>query len=109
MEKNLTQMQKEIDNWVQQYEKPYFSPLSLMAALMEEVGEVARVMNIMYGDKPAKECENLINLQEELGDALFSLICIANSSEISLNVAYLQKIEKLNNRDSNRFKKKVNK
>ncbi len=109
MEKNLTQIQKEVDHWVQQYEKPYFSPLSMMAALMEEVGEVARVMNIKYGDKPAKGKEDLMNLQEEIGDVLFSLVCIANSEGFSLNDAYLQKIEKLNNRDSSRFKKKEEK
>lgn len=99
-------MQKEIDAFLQNYEKPYFSPLSMVATMTEEVGEVARVMNILYGDKNAKNGENIKDLQEELGDVLFTIICIANREGISLEDAYAKKWEKLNKRDVNRFKKK---
>lgn len=109
MEKNLTQIQKEVDNWAQQFEKPYFSPLSMVATMVEEVGEVARVINILYGDKPAKEQENQKHLQEELGDVLFTIICMANAFGISLHDTFLQKQDKLYKRDSNRFKKKETK
>ena len=106
MERTLSQIQKEVDDWAQQFEKPYFEPLSMMATMTEEVGEVARVINHMYGDKQKKDTENLKNLQEELGDVLFTIICIANDQKISLDKAFQQKIEKLYGRDNNRFERK---
>lgn len=106
MEKSITEIQKDVDEWAGKFEKPYFSPLSMVATMTEEVGELARVMNILYGDKNAKNGENIKDLQEELGDVLFTIICIANREGISLHNAFQQKWEKLNTRDKNRFKKK---
>ena len=106
---NLNNWQKEIDDWANQFTKPYFSPLSRMAALTEEVGELARVMNRLYGDKPKKDIETIKNLEEEMGDLLFSLICNANAEGINLNDALDKKMDKVNSRDKNRFERKDDK
>ncbi len=78
----------------------------MMTAMTEEVGEVARVMNHLYGDKKRKSEETVRDLEEELGDLLFSLICLANSHEISLEKAFYKKIDKIYKRDNNRFERK---
>lgn len=103
----LSQVQQEIDDWASQFEKPYFHPLSMMACMTEEVGEVSRVINNLYGDKKKKENEELKNLEEELGDLLFTLVCMANSENIDLNIAYKRKMNKVLTRDNNRFSKKT--
>lgn len=77
-----------------------------MAAMTEEVGEVARVINTMYGDKKSKDGENIKDLEEELGDLLFTLVCMANAEKIDLMVAYKRKMGKLFKRDNNRFERK---
>ena len=104
--KTLNQVQKEVDTWANQFEKPYFAPLSRMAAMTEEVGEVARVLNRMYGDKKSKEGENLKDLEEELGDSLFTLVCMANAEGIDLTTAYERKMDKVLKRDTSRFERK---
>lgn len=105
-DKTLKDVQLEIDNWANQFKKPYFEPLSRMAAMTEEVGEVARVLNRMYGDKKSKDGENLKNLEEELGDLLFTLVCMANAEQIDLTNAYERKMAKVLKRDNARFEKK---
>lgn len=105
-DKTIIEMQKEVDEWANQFEKPYFSPLSRMAALTEEIGELARVFNRMYGDKPKKDTENIRNLEEEIGDILFSLVYTANAENINLSDAWERKLEKVYDRDSNRFAEK---
>ncbi len=106
MEKTISEIQKEVDDWAQQFEKPYFSPLSMLATMTEELGEVSRVVNCMYGDKNKKNGESLKALEEELGDLLFALICMANDQEISLDSAFTKKMEKVYQRDNNRFVRK---
>ncbi len=103
MEKTLNQIQKEVDEWAHQFEKPYFSQLSMIATMAEELGEVARVVNILYGDKNKKDSESLKSLEEELGDLMFTIICLANSEGISLGDAHEAKMSKLYGRDNNRF------
>ncbi len=78
MEKSLDQIQKEVDVWAHQFEKSYFSPLSMVATKAEELGKVTRVVNILYGDKNKKDSEMFKDLQEELGDLMFTnyLSCI---------------------------------
>lgn len=105
-DKTLKQVQQEVHNWASQFAKPYFEPLSRMAAMTEELGEVARVINRMYGDKKSKDSENIKNLDEEIGDLLFSLICMANAENIDLTGAYERKMIKVVVRDNNRFEKK---
>lgn len=104
----IKELQQEVDKWAKQFEKPYFSPLSMMACLTEEVGEVARVMNNLYGDKKKKSDEEEKHLVEEVGDLLFSLTCLANANNIDLEEALQKKFEKINLRDANRWKRKEN-
>ena len=99
-------VQKKIDDILQGYEKPYWSGLSNIARLVEEVGEVARIINHKYGDKPKKDTEKEDDLEDELADVLWSLICIANSEGVNLDKGINRAIEKLLVRDKDRFAKK---
>lgn len=98
--------QQQIDDWVQGYEKPYWHPLSQFARIAEEVGEMGRLLNHLYGDKPKKETEALQELPEELADIMFAIMCMANSHDIDLDVAMKKVIDKSINRDKDRFTKK---
>ena len=98
--------QKAVDKWVQGYEEPYWPPLSQFARLAEEVGEVGRLLNHMYGSKPKKTTEDRQDLGEEIADVLFTLICLANSHSIDLDVEMEKILLKSKTRDKNRFKKK---
>jgi len=106
VDKTLGQVQKEIDEWASQFNEPYFPPLSRMACMTEEVGEVARVVNRMYGSKKGKVDEELRDLEEELGDLLFTMTCMANAEGIELARAYERKMDKVLKRDSGRWEKK---
>lgn len=103
---SLRTYQKQIDDWVQGYEKPYWHPLSQFARIAEEVGEMGRLLNHLYGDKPKKETEALQELPEELADIMFAIICMANSHNIDLDEAMKKVIAKSISRDKDRFVKK---
>lgn len=103
---SIQSYQDEIDEWAQTLEKPYWSPLSQFARLSEEVGEVGRLLNHLYGDKPKKTTESRQELPEELADVLFTIICLANSHNIDLDKALHQVMEKSTTRDKNRFSKR---
>lgn len=103
----LADAQKVVDDWVQEYEKPYWEPLSIFARLTEEVGEVGRVLNHQYGDKIKKPTEAPDDLGGELADVLFALICLANAHQIDLDEAFTRTIEKSRTRDAHRFTKKA--
>lgn len=103
----LAEYQRQIDDMLQAYEKPYWQPLSQLARLIEEVGEVSRILNHQYGDKPKKSNENHEALEDELADVLFNIICMANSQNITLDKPLQNAIAKLETRDKNRFKKKL--
>lgn len=98
--------QKQVDDWVQGYEKPYWEPLSQLARLTEEVGEVARLLNHLYGDKRKKEEEARQHLGEELADVLFVIIAMANRHDIDLDEEFQKMMEKCVSRDAERFEKK---
>ncbi len=102
----LQTYQKQIDDWAQTLEKPYWHPLSQFARLSEEVGEIGRLLNHLYGDKPKKETEAKQELPEEIADVLFALVCLANSHDIDLDAAMEKVIAKSIDRDANRFAKK---
>lgn len=106
MDKTLEEIQRVTDTWASQFEKPYFSPLSILATIMEECGEVARVMNHLYGDKKIKKSEKLSPLDEVLGDLLFSIVSFTSAFKISLEEIWERKVEKLYGRDNERFQKK---
>ena len=103
---SLADYQKMLDDTVQPYEKPYWSPLSILARLTEEVGEVARILNHQYGDKPKKPGEEHELLEDELADVMYAVLALANSQNISLDEPLKKAIAKLETRDSERFKKK---
>ncbi len=100
--------QKEVDKYIKQFEEGYWSPLSILAALTEEVGELAREINHLFGEKRKKRSskKSIKNLEIELGDLLFTLCCIANKYGIDLEKALKKTIEKYNKRDINRWKRK---
>jgi NTP pyrophosphatase (non-canonical NTP hydrolase) len=104
---SLQTYQKQVDDILQEFEKPYWHPLSQFTRLAEEVGEVGRVLNHLYGDKPKKPTEAHQELEEELADVLFTVICLANSEGITLDEPLKRVIGKLNGRDKNRYARKA--
>lgn len=104
---SLADYQKQVDDWVQGYEVPYWAPLSMLASLSEEVGELARIYNHIYGDKLKKPTEDADDLEGEMGDILFALICLANSEAIDLDAAIQKTLRKAQTRDDTRFQKKM--
>lgn len=102
---SLQLYQQQIDQTVQQFAKPYWHPLSQLARLIEEVGEVARILNDKYGDKPKKLGESHRLLENELADVIYTVLCLANSEHIKMDPALERSIAKLPTRDQNRFKK----
>lgn len=99
----IYQLQKEVDDYISQFKEGYFSPLALLARLTEEVGELARDVNHYYGEKPKKSTEEDRTIDQEIGDVLFVLTCMANSLDIDLQEAFNQVMTKFNTRDKNRW------
>ncbi len=100
----LAEAQQAVDAWIGQFEEGYWPPLSNLARLIEEVGELAREMNHRFGHKPKKPDEPEQDLALELADILFVLIVIANQQGISLDDALARVLEKYRVRDSSRWK-----
>lgn len=98
----LQQAQQKVDEWITTTGVRYFSELTNMAILTEEVGEVARLMSRLYGDQSFKESDKEKNLSDELADVLWVLICIANQTGVDLTEALQKNFEKKNSRDANR-------
>ncbi len=103
--KSLTQFQKDIDTWAQEHKKPYWEPLSIFARIAEETGELGRIINHLYGDKPKKDTEDPQDLAEEMADIVFAVLCLANREGIDMEKALEQVIRKAKTRDANRFSK----
>ncbi|AKO91588.1 MULTISPECIES: nucleotide pyrophosphohydrolase [Priestia] len=103
--KSMKRMQQEVDEYIGQFKEGYFSPLAMMARLTEELGELAREVNHYYGEKPKKDTEKEKAMEEEIGDVLFVLICLANSLNISLEESHNLVMNKFNTRDANRWTK----
>lgn len=100
----IQEAQKIVDQWIKTTGVRYFSELTNTAILMEEVGEIARIMARRYGDQSFKKSDETIELADELADALFVLICIANQTNIDLTEAFANNIEKKTKRDKDRHK-----
>jgi NTP pyrophosphatase (non-canonical NTP hydrolase) len=98
----LKQAQKNVDDWITTIGVRYFDPLTNTAMLMEEVGEVARIMARRYGEQSEKESDKSKDLGDEMADVLFVLICLANQTGIDLETALVKNFEKKNQRDANR-------
>ncbi len=95
---SLREAQQQVDEWIRQYGVRYFSELTNMVILTEEVGELARVMSRMYGDQSFKDGEQP-NLGEEMADVLWVLICLANQTGIDLTEEFAKTIQKKTKRD----------
>lgn len=99
-------MQKDVDDYIGQFKEGYFSPLALTARLTEELGELAREVNHYYGEKKKKSTEPEKTVEEEMGDLLFVVICMANSLHIDLGSALDRVLDKFSTRDKDRWTKK---
>jgi len=98
----ISDAQKQIDEWIKKYGVRYFNELTNTAILMEEVGEVARIMARRFGEQSEKESDKQTDLEDELADVLFVLICIANQTGVNLEDALQKNLIKKTNRDSSR-------
>jgi NTP pyrophosphatase (non-canonical NTP hydrolase) len=99
----LDELQKEVDSWIKTTGVRYFSELTNMALLTEEVGELARNIARKYGDQSFKAGEK-DNIEDEIADVMFVLVCLANQTGTNLNQAFQKNLEKKNLRDSLRHK-----
>ena len=99
----IREAQKMVDDWIKTYGVRYFSELTNMAVLTEEVGELARIMARKYGDQSFKEGEKQ-DLGDEMADVLWVLMCLANQTGVDLTEALNNNIEKKTSRDKNRHK-----
>lgn len=100
----LNEIQHKVDKWIKEYGVRYFSELTNMALLTEEVGEVARIIARSYGEQSSKPTEPPADLGDELADVLFVLVCLANQSGVDLEGAFTRNLEKKSTRDANRHK-----
>jgi NTP pyrophosphatase (non-canonical NTP hydrolase) len=100
----IQEAQEKIDGWIKTVGVRYFSELTNMAILTEEVGEVARIMARKYGDQSSKESDQKKELADELADVLWVLFCIANQTGIDMTEALEKNFEKKNIRDATRHK-----
>ena len=103
---SLTDAQRRVDDWVSQFEEGYFHPLTNLARLAEEVGELAREVNHRFGQKTKKPEEAPGDLAMEMADILFVLICMANREGIDLQEAFDRMMEKVTARDEKRWTRK---
>lgn len=97
----LEEAQKAVDSWIHEYGVRYFSELTNMAVLTEEVGELARIMARKYGDQSFKKGEK-DNISDEITDVLWVLLCIANQTGVNLTEAFARNLEKKTQRDNKR-------
>lgn len=101
----IKEAQQHVDDWIKKFGVRYFSELTNMAMLTEEVGEVARIIARRYGDQSFKKSDKNKKLKEELADVLFVLICLANQTNIDLEEALKENFNKKTKRDKTRHKK----
>ena len=105
----ISEAQTLVDKWIQEIGKRYFSPLTNMALLTEETGELARVIARTYGDQIAKEGDlrhpenSKEDIAEELADILWVVVCLANQTGVDLTAAFEASLRKKSTRDKNRF------
>ena len=100
----IKEAQKKVDEWISTHGVRYFSELTNMAILTEEVGEVARIISRQYGEQSFKNKEKDKTLSDELADVLFVVICLANQTGIDLTKAFEKNMEKKTKRDNKRHK-----
>ena len=98
----ISKAQKIVDDWIKKYGVRYFDELTNTAILMEEVGELARIMSRRYGEQSEKESDKNLNLADEIADILFVLICISNQTGVDLESAFNENMDKKTSRDQTR-------
>lgn len=98
----IDRLQAQVNAWIEQFGVRYFDPLTNMAILTEEVGEVARIMARRYGEQSEKESDRQKDLGEELADVLFVVLCLANQTGTDLQQAFDAKMKVKTDRDSER-------
>ena len=100
----LSEAQKTVDDWINEHGVRYFSELTNLAMLTEEVGELARIIARQYGEQSFKESDKNKNLGDEMADVLFVLICLANQTGVDLTEALQKNLDKKTKRDKDRHK-----
>lgn len=100
----IEEAQQQVDSWIKTHGVRYFSELTNMAILTEEVGEVARIMSRTYGDQSFKKTDLDKDLGDEMADVLWVLICLANQTGINLTEAFEKNLAKKTERDKDRHK-----
>lgn len=100
----LPELQSTVDEWIKKYGVRYFNELTNTALLMEEVGELARIMARKYGEQSFKNNEESKQLADEMADVLFVLTCLANQTGVDLEAAMKKNLDKKSNRDKDRHK-----
>ncbi len=98
----IKQAQETIDNWIKDIGVSYFSEMECLASILEELGEVSRVVSRTYGQQSFKKSDEQVHLGDEMADVLFSLICLANKTGVDLTTEFQKNMEKKTNRDKNR-------
>jgi NTP pyrophosphatase (non-canonical NTP hydrolase) len=101
----LQELQEQVDSWIRQHGVRYFNELTNMTLLVEEVGEMARLMARQYGEQSFKEGEEHLSLEDEIGDVLFVLTCIANQTGVDMTRAISNSMVKKSQRDNLRHKR----
>ena len=101
--KAIGQYQDEVDKWFKENGWKYWSQLSILARLMEETGEFARLVNHLYGEKPKRDDEAKQDIEEEIGDIFYTLICFANANGLDLDAALRKSIDTVKKRDKDRY------
>lgn len=98
----IKETQKKVDHWIKAFGVRYFSELTNMAILTEEVGELARILARKYGDQSFKDSDKLYDMADEMADILWVLICLANQTGVDLEKAFIENLEKKTRRDKDR-------
>lgn len=99
---SIAEAQQQVDHWIKTYGVRYFSELTNMVLLQEEVGELAKIIARLYGEQTFKESDKAYDMEDEMGDVLFVLICLANQTGIDLEKAFAKNIQKKITRDKTR-------
>ena len=100
----ITEAQQKVDEWIKTIGVRYFNELTNLGILMEEVGELSRLMVRKYGEQSFKESDKSKELADEMADVLWVLICLANQTDVDLNTALQKNMEKKTNRDAERHR-----
>ncbi len=101
---SLREAQQQVDEWIKSFGVRYFSELTNLAQLMEEVGELARILSRTYGEQSFKKSDHGYNLSDEMADVLFVLICLANQTGVDLEESFQRNLQKKSERDRDRHR-----